>query len=107
MPAPFAAAPGSQSAGRPSAQGMQWPQLGMNTMTTWSPRARSVTPSPTSSTTPAASWPSAIGIGRGRSPLMTERSEWHRPAAPILTSTSSRPGGSSSTVSIESGFVSA
>ena len=38
------------------------------------------TPRPSSSTTPAASWPSAIGIGRGRSPLMTERSEWHSPA---------------------------
>jgi len=34
VPAPFATAPGSHSAGRPSAQGMQWPQLGMNTMTT-------------------------------------------------------------------------
>jgi len=28
---------------------------------------------------------SAIGIGRGRSPLITDRSEWHRPAAPIFT----------------------
>ena len=27
---------------------------------------------------PAASCPSAIGIGRGRSPLITERSEWHK-----------------------------
>ena len=107
MPAPFATAPGSQSAGRPSAQGRQCPQLGMNTMTTCSPRARSATPSPTSSTTPAASWPSAIGSGRGRSPLITDRSEWQRPAAPIRTSTSSRPGGSSASVSIDSGSVSA
>ena len=91
-------------AGRPSAHGPQWPQDGTNTQTTWSPRARSSTPGPTSSTMPAASWPSAIGIGRGRSPLITDRSEWHRPAALIRTSTSPGPGGSSSSSSITSGF---
>ena len=84
--------------GRPSAHGGQWPQLGTNTITTWSPRFRSVTPSPSASTMPDASWPSAIGIGRGRSPLITERSEWHRPAAAIFTSTSPGPGGASSSV---------
>ena len=34
VPAPLAAPPGAQSAGRPSAQGRHPPQLGMNTMTT-------------------------------------------------------------------------
>ena len=68
-------APGSHKAGRPVAQGRQRPQLGMNTSTTWSPTAKSSTPSPTSSTMPAASWPSTIGIGRGRLPSITERSE--------------------------------
>ena len=35
--------------------------------------------------------PSAIGIGLGRSPLMTDRSEWHRPAAAMRISTSPGP----------------
>src|SRR5262245_12981875 len=103
VPLVLAAAPGSQSAGRPSEQGSQWPQLGTNTMTTWSPFFRSSTPGPISSTMPAASWPSAIGVGRGRSPLITDRSEWQRPAAAIFTSTSPWPGPSRSISSIESG----
>ena len=37
-----------------------------------------------------------IGVGRGRVPLMTERSEWHKPAARIRTNTSPCPGGSRS-----------
>ena len=41
----------------------------------------------------AASCPSTIGSGRGRLPSITERSEWQRPAARILTSTSPGPGG--------------
>src|ERR1035441_3266955 len=53
---------------------------------------------------PAASWPSTIGVGRGRLPSITERSEWQRPAAPIFTSTSPWPGSSSSTSSIANGF---
>ncbi len=48
---------------------------GTNTVTTWSPTARRVTPSPKASTTPAPSWPSTMGIGRGRLPSMTDRSE--------------------------------
>src|SRR5450759_2544618 len=71
---------------------MQWPQLGANTSATWSPRRKSTTPGPSSSTMPDASWPNTMGITRGRSPLMTERSEWHRPAAAIFTSTSPGPG---------------
>jgi tetratricopeptide (TPR) repeat protein len=71
----IAANPGSHNAGRPSEHGGQWPQLGTKTRMTWSPGTRSVTPSPSCSTTPAASCPSTIGNGRGRSPLITERSE--------------------------------
>ena len=33
-PATLARKPGSHNAGRPPAQGRQWPQLGMNTITT-------------------------------------------------------------------------
>src|SRR3954454_22294665 len=39
------------------------------------------------------------GHWSGRLPLITERSEWQRPAAATLTSTSPGPGGSSSSVS--------
>ncbi len=46
-----------------------------------------------STTSPAASWPSAIGITRGRLPLMTDRSEWQSPAARTLISSSPGPGG--------------
>ena len=78
-------------------QGAQPPQLGTNTLTTWSPGFRSSTPGPTCTTSPEDSCPSASGITRGRSPLMTDRSEWHSPATLIRTSTSPVPGGSSST----------
>ena len=38
---------------------------------------------------PAASWPSTIGVGRGREPSITEQDlQWRRPAAAILTRTS-------------------
>ncbi|KAG1165183.1 hypothetical protein G6F35_018930 [Rhizopus arrhizus] len=65
-------------------------------MATWAPGFRSVTPGPVSTTSPEDSWPSTMGTPRGRSPLITDRSEWHSPAALIFTSTSPVPGGSSS-----------
>ena len=42
-----------------------------------------------------------MGMTRGRDPLMTDRSEWQRPAACTRTSSSPGPGGarSSSTIS--------
>ncbi len=58
---------------------------------------------PKLATTPEASWPSAIGMGRGRSPLMPERSEWQTPAAAIFTSTSPGPGFARFTDSIARG----
>ena len=42
--------------------------------------------------------------GRGREPSITDRSEWQRPAAAILTRTSPRPGGARSSSMISSGF---
>ncbi|MCY1547264.1 hypothetical protein D9M68_833100 [compost metagenome] len=105
VPLVLAAAPGSHSAGRPSMQGLQQPQLGTNTMATWSPGFRSVTPGPASTTSPDDSCPSTIGTPRGRSPLMTDRSEWHSPAALIRTSTSPKPGGSSSISAMLNGRV--
>ena len=47
----------------------------------------------------------ASGITRGRSPLITERSEWQSPATLIFSSTSPGPGGSSSTDSICTGLL--
>jgi len=55
VPALFARAPRSQSAGRPERHGAQRPHIGTNENTTWSPGARSVTSRPSSSTIPAAS----------------------------------------------------
>lgn len=63
------------------------------------------TPGPVSWTTPTASWPSAIGNGRTRSPLTTERSEWQSEAAAIRTSTSPSRGAPSSSSSTSTGRV--
>lgn len=67
--------------------------------------ARAV-PSPSRTTSPSTSCPSAIGVGRGRSPSTVDRSEWHSPAARTRTSSSPRPGGSGRSVSRVSGRVS-
>ena len=63
--------------------------------TTRSPGATDVTSLPTSSTTPAPSWPSRIG-NREPQPLVSTmwRSEWQSPQAWTRTSTSRGPGGS-------------
>ena len=45
----------------PLAQNRQWPQTGRNEQAMWSPGASLLTPGPTSSTTPAPSWPPTIG----------------------------------------------
>src|SRR4249919_658923 len=75
---------------------------------TWSPGWTLFTPWPTSTTTPAPSWPPMRGNGSGRpscsrrasdgimSPVTRCSSEWHRPAAPILSRTSPALGGWSS-----------
>ena len=83
--------------------GMQWPQLGTNTSTTRSPGFKSCTPTPTSTTVPDASCPSAMGTGRDRTPVITDKSEWHKPAAVSLMSTSPKPGASRSISSIFKG----
>ena len=62
------------------------------------------TPGPTSSTTPAASWPSAMGSGRTREPSTTETSEWQTPAASTRMRSSPARGAPSSTSSSWSGL---
>ncbi len=89
-------APTSHRLECPVAHDGHWPQAGMKPNTTWSPGLRSVTPGPTSSTTPAPSWPPMIGSGTGMSPVTRCSSEWHMPDAASLTSTSPSLGGSSS-----------
>ena len=106
-PLVFASAPRRHNAGRPALHAEQLPQLGTKTITTWSPRLISITPEPTSVTVPAASWPRTIGRGRGRLPLTTERSEWHRLARSILTCTSPARGFGRSSSSSLRGLLSA
>ena len=59
------------------------------------PSQLAATPSPTSTTVPATSWPSVIGSAYGRVPggqYMTCRSEWHRPTASTRSRSSPGPG---------------
>src|SRR5690606_5760593 len=100
MPTSKSFAPSSQRYWRPLEQYLQRPQLGRNDIDTWSPGFTLVTPGPTSSTTPAPSWPPMTGSPSGMSPVTACSSEWHMPATFIETSTSPCLGSSSSTSSI-------
>ena len=104
---PSRKAPRSQTCDGRLRQDGHLPHEGMKLKTTWSPTARSVTPSPISMTSPAPSWPpmtgnwlmpisSAMSAGSAKSPVTMCSSEWHRPEAASLTSTSPFFGGSSS-----------
>src|SRR5690606_26971697 len=53
-----------------STQNLQVPHGALQAMMTWSPGATLVTPSPTSLTTPAPSWPGMNGAGCGMVPFM-------------------------------------
>src|SRR5215475_12495638 len=94
----------SQSCGLPITQYLHLPQVGIHEITTVSPTAMSVTPSPTSAIVPAASWPSTTGGGSGIVPLVAERSLWQTPQAPILIITSPRFGDSTVIVSTTTGL---
>ena len=78
--------------GCPALHARQVPQLARVATTTWSPTLTERTSAPTASTTPAPSWPRTTGGGNGIVRLMTDRSEWQTPAAPIPTRTSLGPG---------------
>src|SRR5690606_32129977 len=72
---------------------------------TWSPGATLVTPSPTSTTTPAPSWPSTTGNRpSGSAPDRVKASVWHSAVWVIFTSTSPLRGGSTSISTICSGW---
>ena len=72
---------------------------------TWSPFFTEVTPGPTSTTTPAPSWPRIAGNSpSGSLPDSVNSSVWQMPVALISTSTSPAFGPSSCTVVTASGL---
>src|SRR4249919_2362291 len=72
---------------------------------TWSPACRVVTPSPTSTTTPAPSWPRTAGNRpSGSSPLRVNASVWQTPVWVMRTSTSPARGGATSISTICKGW---
>ncbi len=86
----------------PWAHHLQRPHAGRNAITTWSPTDHPGVLGPTSTTTPAPSWPAATGsIDIPRSPVAMWSSEWHRPDAATSMSSSScwGPSRSSSAIS--------
>ncbi len=89
-----------------SVQLMHFPHGGDQATMTWSPTARSVTPSPTAEISPAPSWPGTNGAPWGRVPFMAERSEWQTPVALMWIVTSPGPGSPTSMSSTISSFSS-
>src|SRR5271155_2069116 len=72
---------------------------------TWSPFLTEVTPGPTSTTTPAPSWPRIAGNSpSGSAPDSVNSSVWQMPVALISTKTSPGRGPSSLTVVTSSGL---
>src|SRR3954466_16300201 len=67
--------PVMQRLGCPPMEWRQSPQGGTQQMITWSPTATLVTPSPTSTTSPAPSCPGTSGLGCGRLPRPAGRSQ--------------------------------
>src|SRR5215217_2878088 len=75
---------------------------------TWSPFRRLVTSGPTSTTTPAPSWPRIEGKSpSGSAPERVKSSVWQMPVALISMSTSPALGPSRSTSTISSGLPAA
>src|SRR5262245_53476006 len=75
---------------------------------TWSPFFSDLTPGPTSTTTPAPSWPKITGNSpSGSAPERVNSSVWQTPVARISTSTSPAFGPSRSTSTTSSGLPAA
>src|SRR4029079_3712322 len=74
---------------------------------TWSPILTLCTSGPSSTTTPAASWPSTMGSGSGQSPFMMCQSLMQTPAAFTCTRTSPALGPSCSRSRSSSGLLTA
>ncbi len=80
------------------------PQAGSQHISTRSPADRPSTPSPTSTISPAPSWPGTKGAGCGSTPLIADRSEWHSPVARTRMRTLPGPNPTASTPSRTSSF---
>src|SRR5262249_5856642 len=79
----------------PVEHGRQAPQAGMYEQMILAPGLTRCTSGPTDSTMPAPSCPPTTGSRMGASPVVMWSSEWHSPAAMILTRTSCAFGSSS------------
>src|SRR5690606_6215078 len=89
----------------PDLQNRHSPHSAVYSGITWSPGTTLVTPSPTSTTTPAPSWPSTAGnTPSGSSPDRVKASVWQSAVWVILTSTSPFFGPSRSSSTICSGL---
>src|SRR5690606_1334004 len=85
-----------------------WRHSGVYSGITWSPFLTDVTPGPTSTTTPAPSWPRIAGkIPSGSAPESVNSSVWQIPVAFTSTRTSPSLGPARSTSMISSGFPAA
>src|SRR6185295_8632159 len=87
----------------PERHDLHWRHSGVYSGITWSPFFSDTMPGPTSTTTPAPSWPKITGNSpSGSPPERVNSSVWQTPDALISTSTSPNFGPSRSTVSISS-----
>src|SRR5690606_8168042 len=92
----------------PDLQNRHSPHSAVYSGITWSPGSTLVTPSPTSTTMPAPSWPSTAGnTPSGSSPDRVKASVWHSAVWVIRTSTSPLRGGSTSISTTFSGWPAA
>src|SRR5690606_12329310 len=89
----------------PDLQNRHSPHSAVYSGITWSPGLTLVTPSPTSTTTPAPSCPSTAGnTPSGSSPDRVDATVWHSAVWVIFTSTSPFRGRATSSSTISSGF---
>src|SRR5690606_9039865 len=104
-PLPWVARTATHRLVLPDLQNSHSPHSAVYSGITWSPGLTLVTPSPTSTTTPAPSWPSTTGNRpSGSAPDSVNASVWHSAVWVIFTSTSPLRGGSTSISTICSGF---
>ena len=107
-PLPWVARTETQRLVLPDLQNRHSPHSAVYSGITWSPGWTLVTPSPTSTTVPAPSWPSTTGNRpSGSSPLSVKASVWHTPVWVIFTSTSPFLGGATSISTICRGWPAA
>src|SRR5690606_8646726 len=107
-PLPWVARTATHRLVLPLLQNRHWPHSAVYSGMTWSPGLTDVTPSPTSTTMPAPSWPSTAGnTPSGSSPDRVKASVWHSAVWVIFTSTSPALGGATSISTICSGWPAA